>query len=69
MEADLLNFGEKHKVTETTLWHEDPTVINEIKMKAGKTHNIEPTVSEYALEGSVLKRTVKNNSVSVFVIE
>ena len=69
MEADLVNFGPKSKVTQTTLWHEDPTVINEIKMKAGKTHNIEPTVTEYALEGTALKATVKNNSVNVFVIE
>ena len=30
MEADLVNFGPKSKVTQTTLWHEDPTVINEI---------------------------------------
>ena len=69
MEADLVNFGPKSKVTQTTLWHEDPTVINEIKMKAGKTHNIEPTVKEYALEGTALKVTVRNNSVNVFVIE
>ncbi len=69
MEADLVNFGSKSKVTQTTLWHEDPTVINEIKMKAGKTHNIEPTVTEYVLEGTALKATVKNNSVNVFVIE
>lgn len=38
-------------------------------MKAGKTHNIRPTVTEYALEGTALKATVKNNSVNVFVIE
>ncbi|HIZ73055.1 MAG TPA: hypothetical protein H9964_05710, partial [Candidatus Gallimonas intestinavium] len=69
MQADLVNFGAKSKVTQTTLWHEDPTVINEIKMKAGKTHNIEPSVTEYALDGNVLKATVKNNSVNVFVIE
>ncbi len=69
MEAVLKNFPNKTKATVTTLWHEDPTVINEIGVRYGKTVNIEPETHTIALSGDVLKATVKNNSVSVFVIE
>ena len=69
LEATLKNFKNKSKATVTTLWHEDVTVINEIGVKAGKTHNIEPVVSEIKLEGDVLKAVVKSNSVNIFVIE
>ncbi len=69
MEAVLKNFPKKTKATVTTLWHEDPTVINEIGVRYGKTVNIQPETHELALEGDVLKATVKNNSVSVFVLE
>ncbi len=69
MTAELKNFGKKTKATVTTLWHEDPTVINEIGVKSGKTVHIEPTVSELPVKGNELKATLKKNSVSVFVIE
>ena len=69
MEAVLKNFPKKTKATVTTLWHEDPTVINEIGVRYGKTMNIQPETHEIALGGDVLKATVKNNSVSVFVLE
>ena len=45
------------------------TVINEIDVRAGKTHNIEPVVSEIEVKDDTLCATLKNNSVSVFVIE
>ena len=69
MQVVLKNFPAKKKATVTTLWHEDPTVINEIGVRYGKTVNIEPVTAEIAIEGDVLNATVKNNSVSVFVIE
>ena len=69
MEAELNGFGARRKATVTTLWHDDVTVINEIGVRAGKVHNIEPVVNELPIEGNVLKASVKNNSVSVFVIE
>ncbi len=67
--ADLVNFGTKCKASVTTLWHEDPTVINEIGVKFGKRHNIEPTKSEIAVKDNVLTATLKNNSLNIFVIE
>ena len=67
--ATLEHFGTKSKATVTTLWHEDPTVINEIGIRYGKTVNIEPTTSVLPIEGNELKATIKNNSVTVFAIE
>ncbi len=67
--ADLKHFGAKSHATVTTLWHEDVTVINEIGVKSGKTTHIEPVVSELPVQGNQLKATIKNNSVTVFVIE
>lgn len=69
MEASLVGFGNRTKVHVTTLWHEDVTVINEIGVKAGKTHNVVPTEHDAAVQGNLLKATLKNNSVNVFVIE
>ena len=69
MQADLVGFGVRKKATVTTLWHEDVTVINEIGVRAGVTYNIQPVVSELAVKDNVLSATLKNNSVSVFVIE
>ena len=69
LEASIEDFGEKRKATVTTLWHEDETVINEIGIRAGKKHNIEPVTGEVAISGNLLRATLKNNSVSVFVIE
>ena len=69
MKAQLAGFEGKKKATVTTLWHEDVTVINEIGVRAGKVHNIEPTVSETEIKDDTLCATLKNNSVSVFVIE
>ena len=69
MKAQLVGFEGKKKATVTTLWHEDVTVINEIDVRAGKVHNIEPTVSEIEIKDDTLSATLKNNSVSVFVIE
>lgn len=69
MEAQLVGFGDRKTARVTTLWHEDVTVINEIGVRAGKVHNIEPAESEIAIKKNVLKATVKNNSVNVFVIE
>ena len=69
MEADLVGFGDRTNAHVTTLWHEDVTAINEIGVRYGKQHNIEPVESDIAIEGNVLRATVKNNSVSVFVIE
>ncbi len=67
--AELKNFGKKTRAHVTTLWHEDVAVINEINEKVGMTYHIQPEESELALEGDVLRATVKNNSVNVFVIE
>ena len=67
--CELVNFGKKTKATVTTLWHEDVTVINEIGTKVGKRYNIQPVVSEIPLAGDTLNTTLKNNSVTVFVIE
>ena len=69
LEASLTGFGAKTKAHVTTLWHEDVTVINEIGVKSGKTHNVVPVESEIGVQGNLLKATLKNNSVSVFVIE
>ncbi len=69
LKATLKNFGTKTSAHVTTLWHEDETVINEIGVRAGKTHHIEPVQSDVAIQNNVLETTVKNNSVSVFVIE
>ena len=69
MKAQLVGFEGRKKATVTTLWHEDVTVINEIDVRAGKTHNIEPVVSEIEVKDDTLCATLKNNSVSVFVIE
>ena len=69
LEAELVGFGKRTKAKVTTLWHDDVTVINEIGVRAGKVHNIEPVESEVAIEGNCLKAPLKNNSVSVFVIE
>ena len=69
LEASLTGFGAKKKARVTTLWHEDVTVINEIGVKSGKTHNVVPVQSEIAVQGNLLKATLKNNSVNVFVIE
>ena len=68
MEAKLVGFAGKKTARVTTLWHEDVTVINEIGVKSGKTHHIEPTTSELSLDGDILRADIKNNSVSVFVI-
>ena len=69
LEADLIGFGQKKKARVTTLWHDDVTVINEIDVRAGKVHNIEPVESEIRIQNNVLRAPVKNNSVSVYVIE
>ena len=69
LEADLIGFGQKKKARVTTLWHDDVTVINEIDVRAGKVHNIEPVESEIRIQDNVLRAPVKNNSVSVYVIE
>ena len=69
MQARLLGFGERTGARVTTLWHEDVTVINEIGVRSGKVHNIEPVVTHAAIEDNVLTATIKNNSVNVFVIE
>ncbi len=69
MQADLAGFGERKKAHVTTLWHVDVTVINEIGVKSGKKHHIEPVESDLALDGNRLTATLKNNSVNVFVIE
>ncbi len=69
IKASIVGFGQKTRAHVTTLWNEDVTAINEINVKAGKKMNIEPTESEIAIEGNELKATIKNNSVSVFVIE
>lgn len=67
--ADITGFGTMHLATVTTLWHEDETVINEIGMKSGKTHHVEPTVKKITIESNRLSTLLKKNSVSVFVIE
>ena len=69
MKAELVGFGTKKIAHVTTLWHEDETVINEIGVRAGKVHNIEPVESEIEVRDNVLTAPVRNNSVSVFVIE
>ena len=69
MQAKLVGFTGKTKAHVTTLWHEDVTVINEIGVRYGKQINIAPVESDIALDGDTLKATIKNNSVSVFVIE
>ena len=69
MKAELVGFGTKKIAHVTTLWHEDETVINEIGVRAGKVHNIEPVESEIEVRDNVLIAPVRNNSVSVFVIE
>ena len=69
VEAELYGSGKQTKAKVATLWHDDVTVINEIGVRAGKVHNIEPVESEVAIDGDLLKAPLKNNSVSVFVIE
>lgn len=69
MEASLVGFGNRTKAHVTTLWHEDVTVINEIGVKAGKMHNVVPTEHDTAVQDNLLKTTLKNNSVNIFVIE
>ena len=69
LEAEIVGFGARKHAGVTTLWNEDVTVINEIGIKAGKKHNIEPVYSELAIKGNVLKATLKSNSVNIFVIE
>ncbi len=69
MQAVLKNFPAKRKATVTTLWHEDPTAINEIGVRYGKTMNIVPETHEVSLDGDTLHAEIKNNSVNVFVIE
>ena len=69
MKAQLVGFTGKKRAKVTTLWHEDETVINEIDVRAGKVHNIEPVTSTLEIKDDTLCATLKNNSVSVFVIE
>ncbi len=69
MVAELKGFEGKTKAHVTTLWDEDVTVINEINVKAGKKHNIEPVESDVMLHGNTLTATLKKNSLNVFVIE
>ncbi len=69
LKVSLKNFEEKKSAAVTTLWHEDVTVINEILVKAGKTHHIEPTHSRIDFSGNEFKTVIKDNSVNIFVIE
>ena len=69
LEACLINFPEKKRVTMTTLCHEDPAAENKIGLQEGKEERVVPTACTLPLEGNILRATVKNNSVNVFVIE
>ncbi len=69
MEAVLSNFGQKSRATVTTLWDEDPTVVNEIGEKFGKRINIQPATDHLEVKDNRLCAKIKNNSVCVFVIE
>lgn len=69
LSTKLVGFPNKKRAKVITLWHEDETVINEIGVRSGKTHHIEPVESQTELKNGELKVTLKNNSVNVFVIE
>lgn len=69
LKAKLVNFGAKKHAHVTTLWHDDVTVINEIGIRSGKVHNIEPVESDIEICDNLLSAVLKNNSVTVFVID
>ncbi len=69
LQADLINFENKNRVKAITLWHEAETACNEIGVRSGKKHHVEPTETEIPIRQNSLKTTLKNNSVNVYVIE
>lgn len=69
LSVKLIGFKNKGAAHAITLWHEDANAVNKIGVRYGKLQRIEPVESDVEIKDDTLETNIKDNSVTVFVIE